>query len=710
MLNRAARASWAWPAFALAACATANPPGASVASVATRTPSSASPAPVEQKSAPKTGKVDAANVVLEGGLYTPMPTALTSFGAASDDQYLYIAGGYHGTPHQYSREGQVQDVQRLSLSAADGGKGWERIGQLPEGTQGLALIEHNGRLCRFGGSIAENSENEASRMRSSSAAACMDSKSGSWQQLPDLPKGLSSHAAARVGSTVYVAGGWTLTGDPRGPFNENVYALDLSAPDRGWQTIKAPDARRGAAVAAVGDNLVIVGGISAQGKQLREVGVYDTRARKWSVGPEYPEDAFGGALTSVDEVGAVGSASSGHLFTWKPGQKSWQPAGALTFPRFFHQLVKAPDGAIVAVGGITGMHASGRVRQVERREIAARSPQLTAWSMDHAGTAKNRQAALVIGEYLYLFGGNNSLGQHDFAVENFVTEGLRVHLPSMQTEHLREFPIPSQSMVVARMGERVFSLGGFGPGPKGALTQADIFELDTKKLTWQRIGALPQARTQFGVATKGERLWIVGGLNYDPARPEKDAFDHLLDVTAGPVTHLADTGSRLRGPRRAFAGATLNGQYYLVGGMRNDFALVDDCSRLDLANNTLSDLACPAQTRLSGTLVELYGKLYLVGGSAKDKDNLVPSQDIDVFDPAAPAESSWTRLAYKLPFNTRHAHVLTYGERILIVSTHNEEGRIRIGLLDVSNAPVTPATSTAVANAVAPAQTVAGQP
>jgi hypothetical protein len=180
---------------------------------------------------------------------------------------------------------------------------------------------------------------------------------------------------------------------------------------------------------------------------------------------------------------------------------------------------------------------------------------------------------------------------------------------------------------------------------------------------------------------------VLGGLNYDPERPEKDAFDHLLDVLSGPATELADTGVRLRGPRRAFAGATLNGQYYLVGGMRNDFALVDGCARFDLATKTFDDLACPAQTRLSGTLVELAGKLYLVGGSAKDKDNLVPSPDIDVLDPVT---SSWSRLPYTLPFDTRHAHVLNYGERILIVSTHNEEGRIRVALLDVPSAKGAP--------------------
>ncbi|HET8940135.1 MAG TPA: hypothetical protein VFN67_42125 [Polyangiales bacterium] len=669
---------WVWPTLAIAACATVRPPGASVTS-------GSSSAAVAAETKPNTGSVEAAHVAVEAGLYPPMPVALTSFGAASDGQYLYIAGGYHGVPHQYSREGQAREVRRLALatSAADSSNDWQSIGALPEGTQGLALIEHMGRICRFGGSIAENRADEPTRMRSSNAAACMDVTGGAWQPLPDLPKGLSSHAAARVGSTVYVVGGWTLTGDPRGPFNDQVFTLDLSAAASGWQSLKAPDARRGAAVAAAGDNLVIMGGISPDGKQLREVAVYDTRAKRWSSGAAYPEDAFGAALASVADGQVVGSASSGHLFTWKPGQASWQPAGSLAFPRFFHQLVPAPDGAIAAVGGISGMHASGRIRQVERRQLAgpfAQAPQLTAWSMDHIGTAKNRQAAFVIGDYLYLFGGNNSLGQHDFSVENFVTEGLRVHLPSLQSERLPAFPVAAQSMVVARVGNRVLSLGGFGPGPKGALTQADIFELDPKQLTWQRIGALPHGRTQFGVATQGDRLWVLGGLNYDPARPEKDAFDHVLDVLAGPATELADTGVRLRGPRRAFAGATLGGQYYLVGGMRNDFALVDGCARFDLATKTFADLACPAQTRLSGTLVELAGKLYLVGGSAKDKDNLVPSPHIDVLDPVS---LSWSRLAYTLPFNTRHAHVLSYGERILIVSTHNEQGRIRVALLDV---------------------------
>jgi N-acetylneuraminic acid mutarotase len=701
-----------WPTLALAACATANAPGASITPAARAVDSPGATGAASHAPAPSqpSGPIEAANLALEAGLLAPMPTALTSFGAASDGQYLYIAGGYHGTPHQYSREGQVQDIQRLALTAAaEGGKDWQRIGALPEGTQGLALIEHNGRVCRFGGSIAENSEKEETRMRSSNAAACFDVKAGTWQALPDLPKGLSSHAAARVGSTVYVVGGWTLTGDPRGPFNDQVYSLDLSATERGWQAMQAPAARRGAAVAAAGDSLVVFGGMSQDSKQLREVAVYDTRAKRWSAAPEYPEEAFGGSLASAEDGSVVGSASSGKLFSWKPGQKAWQPAGTLAFPRYFHQLVKAPEGGVVAVGGINGMHATGRIRQVERRQVvgpSARAPQLTAWSMDSAGTAKNRQAAFVSGDYLYLFGGNNSLGQHDFSADNFVTEGVRVHLPTLHSERLPPFPMAAQSMVVAQVGERVFSLGGFGPGPKGALTQSEIFEFNSKKLAWERVGSLPHSRTQFGVATQGDRVWVIGGLNYDPERPEKEAFEHVLDVLSGSVDKLADTGVRMTGQRRAFAGGTLDGQYYLIGGMRNDFELVDSCARFDLASNTFSDLVCPAQTRLSGSLAALGGKLYLVGGSAKGKEGLEASPAIDVFDPAA---SSWSRIAYTLPFNTRHAHVLTYGDRILIASTHNEEGRIRIALLDVAGAPATPATAAVASAPATPKTNAAGQ-
>jgi N-acetylneuraminic acid mutarotase len=136
----------------------------------------------------------------------------------------------------------------------------------------------------------------------------------------------------------------------------------------------------------------------------------------------------------------------------------------------------------------------------------------------------------------------------------------------------------------------------------------------------------------------------------------------------------------LPAPRRAFAGALHQGSYYMVGGMQGAFQLVDTCARFDIKTSSFADLPCPAAARLSGTLVTLAGRLLLVGGSVRgDGEELAVSNAIEAFDPAT---QTWTRLPTELPFSTRHAHVLTYGERLLVVSTHNTEGRLHIALVD----------------------------
>jgi hypothetical protein len=46
-----------------------------------------------------------ARLVRADRFHALLPTPVTSFGAATLDGRLYVAGGYHGVPHQYTAEG-----------------------------------------------------------------------------------------------------------------------------------------------------------------------------------------------------------------------------------------------------------------------------------------------------------------------------------------------------------------------------------------------------------------------------------------------------------------------------------------------------------------------------------------------------------------------------------------------------------------------------
>ena len=659
----------------LAACghakpaATTNGPDAVQVSMQER----AVPPPSQLSETP----TDATGLELHAGLLAPLPVAITSFGATSDGTHLYVAGGYHGEPHRYSHEGQARTVQRLAM---DGQSGWETIGEIPEGAQGLHLVHHGGQICRFGGSVARNASGETMDMHSSTTAACLNLTDRTWQALPDIPVGLSSHGAALVGSRIYLVGGWTLSGEPRtGTWNTQMRVLDLGAPDAGWQAVEMPFQRRAIGAAAVGNHVVVVGGMGQDRETSRSVDIYDVQAGSWSSGPEYPEDAFGIALAGLPDGTVVGSARGGNVYSWKPGQATWQPAGHLAFGRFFHQMIPTGPGRLVAIGGIGSMHSASRTRHVERVTLGASQARVLAWSMGHAGQAKNRQAAFVIGDDLYLFGGNNSLGQHDFDQSNFVAEGVRIHLPSMQTSRVMDFPARRQSMVVVRDGARVYALGGFGYAQGGATTQQEVYSFDRKAATWAQVGQLPLGRTQFGAFAHAGKLWVIGGLHYDPALEGEAAFDHRTDILSGSPDTLAALTTGIPAVRRAFAGAAHGGSYYMVGGMRAGFALVAACLSFQPDSGAFAGMPCPGAARLSGSLIPLADKLWLVGGTVQTDDGLKPSNRIEVF---LPDGRQWKPLAAEVPFSTRHAHVLRYRNQLLVVSTHNDEGRIRFALID----------------------------
>jgi N-acetylneuraminic acid mutarotase len=227
-------------------------------------PAGAQSAPTAEASPGAVETLDASGVKVEAGLLPPMPVAVTSFGATHDDTYLYVAGGYHGEPHSYSREGQEMAVRRLPLS---GDGAWETVGSLPEGAQGLELVYHAGRVCRFGGSVATNRAGEETAMHSSKSAACLDVSDGTWTALPDLPAGRSSHGAALIGENVYVAGGWTLGEEAtESTWHDSVQVLNLDHPEAGWRAVPAPLRKRAVGVASAGTSLVMLGGLTPEGE------------------------------------------------------------------------------------------------------------------------------------------------------------------------------------------------------------------------------------------------------------------------------------------------------------------------------------------------------------------------------------------------------------------------------------------------------------
>ncbi|MEM9491328.1 MAG: hypothetical protein AAGC55_19430, partial [Myxococcota bacterium] len=262
-----------------------------------------------------------------------LPRAVTSFGAAAHNGWLYTLGGYSGEPHNYSKEGQSGALHRLKL--ADG-QTWQELPGVDH-LQSVALVAHGDSLIRIGGMRALNSSSESERLSSVTEVARFVTGTGTWQDMPALPEGRSSHDAVIAGGVLYTIGGWQLTPeDGERKWHKTGLRLDLQAEDAQWSEFAVPFERRAFAVAATDRHLVAIGGMSSNNKPSKQVDIYNPQTEAWERGPDYPGWPFGVAAVGVGEH-IYASGRDGGVYRLTVGTDAWQRVGALAFARFFHR-------------------------------------------------------------------------------------------------------------------------------------------------------------------------------------------------------------------------------------------------------------------------------------------------------------------------------------------------------------------------------------
>jgi N-acetylneuraminic acid mutarotase len=621
----------------------------------------------------------------------PLPKAVASFGAAVTGHWLYVLGGHVGEEHHHSAANLSSFFMRLNLLDRTT---WEI---LPGGVglQSVALVAHEGRVFRIGGMRALNDAGEPERLESVAEVACFDPSTRTWKPLPDLPEARSSHDAVVHEGKIYVAGGWTLNGasdDAR--WLNTAHVLDLAKSDPKWESLPAaPFQRRAAAVTAADGKLYVIGGIGTNRKPSKQVDVLDLRAGKWSAGPELADNGFGAAAASMGNQVYL-SGLDGVVHKLDAGAQRWVSAGRLMFPRFFHRLLPAGSGELLAVGGAA---RGGHLRQIESIDLTEPSegPVVSVWTLPFAGASRNRQGMFLHDNQLYLFGGNNSLEQHDFEPENFLAEGYGVHLGGLRIEPRADFPVKRQSMGTALVnGPSMagYAIGGFGHDGDVARSFDDAYRYDFKEDAWRALGKkLPAPITQFGLVSEGSTLWIFGGLDYDPRREREDRFRHSSQVLAWDTLDEAagfePIATTLPQPRRAFGCAAIGDKVYLVGGMRESFKTIEACDVFDLKSRTWTTIPSPRRPRISPEMVAIDGRLYLVGGSSPDADGEIgPNESIEVFEPATGA---WTEFMNKLPLPARQLRALAAGDHLMLSSTHDERPNVlHMAMIKLANGKV----------------------
>jgi hypothetical protein len=284
--------------------------------------------------------------------YSDLPLAITSFGAARIDDAIYVYGGHTGEAHSYSTEAQSNQLLKLDLNAPT--KPWEKVAE-GERLQGLAMVAHKQRLICIGGFAALNAPGTEHDLHSQASVRVFDTVENAWSDLPSLPQARSSHDAASIGDTIFVVGGWNMSGDDDTQWHSSALSIDLSQAAPQWTEIaKPPFKRRAVAAVAHDGKLYVIGGMNEKGGPTREVAVFDPPTNRWTAGPELAGaqgmEGFGASAWSI-EGQLIATTYSGAIQRLAASGDQWTIVGKTKDARFFHRLLPIGRHQLISVGG-----------------------------------------------------------------------------------------------------------------------------------------------------------------------------------------------------------------------------------------------------------------------------------------------------------------------------------------------------------------------
>jgi N-acetylneuraminic acid mutarotase len=186
---------------------------------------------------------------------------------------------------------------------------------------------------------------------STNAVERYDIRRRRWTRTRPMPLALNHTTATAHGGRLYVQGGY------EGPLSQPTGALLRYNPlTKRWRRLpSAPTPRAAQAAAFVRKRLYVAGGANDSGS-LRSLEIYDVARRRWTRGPSFP----GPARNHTTGVASGGrfyvlagrdSANLAAAERYDPRRRRWQRLPDLRTPRGGIAAVRLRDGRIVVFGG-----------------------------------------------------------------------------------------------------------------------------------------------------------------------------------------------------------------------------------------------------------------------------------------------------------------------------------------------------------------------
>lgn len=271
-----------------------------------------------------------------------------------------------------------------------------------------------------------------------------------------------------------------------------------------WRVLPpGPEARSGAAGAALSGRVAVAGGLTAAGEPSARVDLYDPRRRRWIRLTDLPEGldqamvaSRGGRLYVVGGYHATDTGLEASARAWVLFDRRWHPLPDLPEPRAAGAAAIVRN-RIYVVGGQRAYGVGG---------LAADSLHLDLRTLRWTGFAGVKPArsdlgATALGGRIYAVGGRTA------GPGTNVTAAAVYDPVTRAWTALPDAPTRRGGGAAAAAGRLVIAAGG--DGPNGTLAPVDAFDPD--KGEWRTLPRSPRPRTGAAVVGVGRVVYQALG-------------------------------------------------------------------------------------------------------------------------------------------------------------------------------------------------------
>jgi N-acetylneuraminic acid mutarotase len=520
----------------------------------------------------------------QGGTWVtkaPMPTARFGLGTASVNGVIYAIGG--GVSVYACVATGANEAYNPATNT------WTTMAPMPTPRWSLGVAALNGIIYVVGGSEG--------CYPPSTVVEAYDPSTNLWSEKAPFPTspngfGVTTPQIGVINGILYVAGGQ----DTVGPYFSTLYAYDPVA--NTWSTKAAmPDARASGAGAVVNGSLYVVGGYSLSGFATSTF-AYDPTSNTWSTkAPMSDRRSDLAAATVNNDIYAMGDgdATTNFLNTmeaYDPAADTWTTLASMPTPRAGLGADQV-NGTIYAIGGLVSGYAETSTVEAftpttsQNQPPAATTTAISAPTVSYGSyglvtVTVTSNAGIPTGTVSLSVDGGPPITQTLDASGSFTftLTGLTVGIHNLAASYLPTGNFAASSatgtLTVNPVAVTVNTITVTPANPTINVGQTQQFTATgtfsdgtahVLNLEWSSLAPMSTARTSLQGAAANGILYAIGGENGRDT-PIVEAYNPASNVwsTVAPLNqpnYGGDTGRYLG------SAVTVNGKVYMMGGWTN---------------------------------------------------------------------------------------------------------------------------------------------